>query len=268
MEMLNEFFKNKGYNVVAVPKSKIKPLELLAKEGRNLTALGNKLDVMFEPDEAPLPRLFRNSTIPDMQGKSTFEMNIESGFNLFEGLLNTLKLGKLEGASKFNNTDKILFTFDDIKEDGIKGFLDLDNYISGSIPVENKFRAYEKKLKDSELFTITSVLKCKNFTVKVIDKDHKNVSTNVEVKEIASGSADLRRTQDNAFKISYKGEDSLVFAFKAVQIIYDRPKWFQFWKKEEAGFRIKAQTGFTLMSEEDFPVAPLTAENEFLNIDF
>jgi hypothetical protein len=83
---------------------------------------------------------------------------------------------------------------------------------------------------------------------------------------ITSVNASIKREQDSSLHISYQGEKDLVFAFKAVQIFYDKPKWFEFWNSKEAHFTIKPQLGYTLKSVEDFPVDYLDGEGELVDV--
>ncbi len=257
MEILKKFFESKGYNVVALPKTTIKPLQLLVKNKNILNSLGNKINDLFEEDEAPLPAVFRNKTIPEFTGKTQVTFQLDTGITLLEGLLKNLKLGNISANSEFSKTDKVVFSFENVLEDGIKGFLDLDKYISGSIPKIEDFKSYKKNLEKNELFIITSVLKCNDFSVKVVDKNAQNITGDLDIEKTVTVNAELKREKDSSFKIAYKGKEKLVFAFKAVKIIYDAPKWFQFWNENEIEFRIKADTGWTLMGEEDFPITHL-----------
>lgn len=266
MEILKDYFETKGYNVVAMPKSNIRPLQLLSLEGKHLSSLGSTVDVLFEEDSSPMPSIKKDIIIPDLKGQSQLTLKINSGLTILNGLLNTLNLGNITTKANFSDSDKIVFSFDNIVEDGIDGFLNLDNFISGSIPNIDKFKTYKEKLLDSELYIITSVLKCNNFSVKLINKDSQNISAQIEIKDTIKADAELNRAKDNTIQISYKGKESLVFGFKAVQIIYDAPKWFEFWNKKEAGFKIKAQLGMVLKGIGDFPVKHLNLESDLVEI--
>ena len=266
MEVLQEFFETKGYNVVALPKTTIKPLQLLAEEDGSLISLENRVDKLFEEDLVPLPAIYRNKTVSDLEGQTKFTFQMKSGFVFLEGLLKTLDLGSLSAKSEFKDSDKIVFSFNNIKEDGIKGFLDLDEYITGSIPMVDKFRAFKTKLEKSELFIVTSVLKCSDFSVKVLDKNLQDITANLNIKNVAAATAEMKRTKDNSLNITHTGDEKLVVAFKAVQIIYDAKKWFEFWSKKEAGFCIKAQTGWTLRGIDNFPVKALKADSGSFDI--
>jgi hypothetical protein len=266
MDILQDYFKEKGYNVVALPKSNIRPLGLLALENGNLSDLGSRVDVLFEEDSSPLPAVAKNVAIPDLQGQTVVSFRLSAGIGLLNGLLGSLGLGKAAANAKLSDSDKILFSFDGAAEDGIKGFLDLDNFISGAVPQVERFKTYSEKLKNSELYIITSVLKCNNFSIQVINKDSQDITTGIEIKEAASAHGELKRSKDSKILVSHTGKESLVFAFKAVQIIYDAPKWFQFWDKKQAQFKIKAQTGMVLKFE-NFPVKELDLGEGLVSMD-
>jgi hypothetical protein len=256
----------KGYNVVAMPKATLAPLQLLAKEGKDLSALGNEIADLFDEDREMMPAIYENEPLEELQGQSQLIFQADSGFQLLKNLLAQLNLGKLEAKAEFKDSDTLVFSFHHAKEDGIKKFLDLDNYISGGIPKVEHFKTYKQKLEKSELFVITSVLKCKEFSIKVLDQNNQNASATFEVQGGTSANASIKREQDSSLHISYQGDKDLVFAFKAVQIFYDKPKWFEFWNSKEAHFTIKPQVGYTLKSVEDFPVNYLDGEGELVEV--
>ena len=260
-----DFLQDQGYNMVALPKPDIAPLQLLSQEGAHVSSLESSLQELFIADVAPVPATIADTEVPNLQGQKALTMGAKTGLNFLGNILKSLNLGGLKTQSDFNDADKIVFSFENVKEDKIK-LLALDNFISGSIPDEKQFKTYTDRLKNSELFVISAVLKCNAFSIEVLDQNNQKIDIESSLKGIIEGKADFERNKDNSFKIAHQSEKNLVFAFKAVQILYDKTQWFEFWKKEQTKFTIKNQEGLVLKSEDAFPVKTLEPASELLTI--
>lgn len=267
MDDLKDYFKAKGYNVVALPSATLAPLQLLAREGDHLTPLGNHVKDLFEPDVKAVPAVRRDDPVPEMEGQEAIALEGSIGIGVLKRLLSSLQLGRLATKVSLSNADKIIFSFEGVTEDAVRGMLDLDGFISGALPKVDQFETYEGKLKNSELFVITATLKCRNFHVKLVDQNAQNISVALDIQEAVSVEGQLKREQDHSFRISHRGKKGLVFAFKAVQILYDKPAWFAFRDRKKARFTIKAQTGWTLKDESEFPVLYLDMSNHMAVIE-
>lgn len=264
MSVMKQFLEDKGYNVVALPKTSIKPLMLLEKNGKELSNLGNKVEKLFEEDEAPLPVVELNETVPDLEGQSELTFGGKAGFVFLSGLLSKWNLGNAYSKAEFSDTDKVVFSFKNVLEDRVSGMLDLDAFIAGSIPKVDKFRSMKKRLEGSKLFIITATLKCNEFSIKVVDKNNKNISGSLKVDNAAATTAEIKHDEDTSLNIKYKGDENMVIGVKAVQILCENRGFFS--RGCNKGFSIKSQVGMVVKSEEDFPVDVLKLEGDSNNI--
>ncbi len=253
-----------GYNIIALPKEGIKPLSLLSEEKDYVSLVSSSIQDLFEADEVAIPITTRKAL--SIQCNYVFSSNIEAGFSFLEGISNFINFrggGNVRGYSK--EIVSIEFLFYNITEKYVDHLL-VDNFLTGAIPLEAEFVTYSNKLKNSELFTITSVLYSKNFTVRFLNKAQKAIEIQADLQNIVEGNININQDKDQNLMITYKGSNALAFAFKAVKILYDKKKWFEFWNKDEAKFRIKNQLGLVMRSEEDFPTVPLAIHNNPINI--
>ncbi len=252
-QLIKNVLAELGYNSVALPRSDIQPLELLSRENGHLSPLNSPLELLFEADAAPLPLPAPGT--PDIIGRKTFEFGLKAGFSFLDGLFRKIGLdgSKLQAQADGGHSYKVAFSFEEIAEEKV-GLLDLDNFLTGAIPREKEFRTYMERLKKSELYVITSVLASSTFFLKIEDANGRSLDLETTLQGAAEAKVAVNRSKNNGFSIFREEGPPLVFAFKAVQILYDKARWFEFWKAGEARFRIKNQEGLTLKGISDFPV--------------
>lgn len=252
-ELIKNFLAEHGYNMVALPRADIAPLMLLCMEGDHLESLESSLSLLFEQDVAPLP-LPSTPTAP-LVGQATLNFELKTGLDFLSGIFQKLKLddSKLKLDANSNRAYHVSFSFEKVNEEKV-GLLDLDNFLTGAIPLDKEFRTYMNRLKKSELFVITSTLRSGSFKIQIEDSNGQELALDVALQETGEISATINRHKQSGFSIESPEGVELVFGFKAVQILFDKGKWFDFWKPKEARFRIRSQEGVVLRGEEEFQV--------------
>ncbi|MBK9984679.1 MAG: hypothetical protein IPP15_20330 [Saprospiraceae bacterium] len=86
------------------------------------------------------------------------------------------------------------------------------------------------------------------------------------MKTIVNVNVDVSHNKNNTLTLKHDTSEPLVFAFKAQRIIYDRKKWWEFFRREEAHFQIKDQQGVILKNESDFPTSSLQGDLTLFDI--
>lgn len=253
---MKNFLKEAGYSVIAHPRAGIHPLDLLSKEGDHLEAVESPLGVLFEPDVAPAPPV--QNTASSISGSRVLEIDLKSNFSLLSGLFQKFGAagGKVNLKAGISSGVKARFSFEKVFEEKIS-LPDLDNFLTGAIPLEGEFRTYQKRLQNSELYVITHVLKSSAFSIQFTDEVDRGVDVNAVLETTGEAGLSFGNRKDNRLTLESEGDIPLAFAFKAVQVLYDKAVWWDLWKTHEAGFRIKNVQGPTLLGEEDFPAQPL-----------
>ena len=256
-KVLKNLLSEYGYNLVALPKEDIAPLMLLYKNGNAVSAVESTVDKLFTITDAALPVVTKDKIVTSIDGGASVFFDAEGGVSILDWLLKTLKMGKFSAKTEIDATHKVKITYENVKEDKVD-LLVLDSFISGSDPVKGKFNAFKEKLEDSELYVINSVLKSNSFSVAVEDAAGTKVDIEATVKGIVDANVIISKNKNNEITLKHTNADTyIVFAFKAQQIIYDQKEWWQFFKKEEAKFRIKDQQGVILRGEEQIATNPL-----------
>ncbi|HSI75240.1 MAG TPA: hypothetical protein VK957_05085 [Lunatimonas sp.] len=254
-----------GYNLIALPKEGIAPLLLLYKNNKGVSSLENSLIDFFAISDSPPPSISKENKIIDIKGDSSVSFEAEGGINVLDWLLQKLRMGKLAGNLKIESAHQVQISYENVTEDKVS-LLDLDNFISGSEPQKNKFNTFKEKLENSELFVVNSILKSDSFSVSAADQNGHSVDIEGNIKGVVDANVEVSKQTNHTILLKYEKADPIVFAFKAQRIIYDKKKWWEFFKKDEAKFRIKDQQGVVLKNESDFPTEPFIAGNELIDL--
>ncbi|WP_421946820.1 hypothetical protein [Phaeodactylibacter xiamenensis] len=258
--VLKNMLKEQGYETIALPKEGLKPLQVLLRSGNELREYGGTLLDLFEPDVAGLP-IKRRST-SGLSGQQVIATDANTGVDLLKQLFQALGLkdSAIEGNLTIGKHHNLSFSFQSIEEERVP-FIGLDNFIRGAIPKKEGFQASLERLKASELYVITHLLKSNTFSIDFYSDRGIDGELKGALEKLATLEGSLKHSKDNQLSLSVPEGKELAFAFRAVRILFDRKRWFEFWQNKE-GFRIKNQQGLVLKDgEEDFPVDFLSSES-------
>ena len=70
------FLKAHGYSVVRLPKADVRPLQVLVREGKDLSRLGDLATIMVSGDTVPLPTVVEGVPTADVSGQRTGELSL------------------------------------------------------------------------------------------------------------------------------------------------------------------------------------------------
>jgi hypothetical protein len=255
-----------GYNLVALPKAQIWPLMLLYKVSSGVvTSTNDSAEKFFKPTDSALPVVTPGDPTAEIAGAANLEFNAEAGGTMLDKLLTTLGMGKADAKLKLNTGNKLEISYEKVTEDVIS-LLDLDNYITGASPQVDQFRAFAEKLRASELYVISSVLKSNTFSLAVKNENGQSIDVTADVKGIVNANVSVDRQKDNALTLTYAGAKPLVFAFKAQQIIYEKSSWWNAFSPDQANFHIKEAGGIVFKSDDNIPTISLQSGNTLVEL--
>lgn len=255
-----------GYLALAAPKAGFDPLLLLTREGKTLTSLDGDVTLLFEPGTNPLPK--RDNEVADISRKYTLSSDGGGSLNLLAGLFSALKLDQAAAKTGLQalSAREIEIAYEEVTEDKV-GIPDLDNFLTGAIPKEGEFRTLERLLYKSDLYVVTSVLKSRRFNVRVVRSGKTTAELKLAMDKLVELDPKFERKSNDELIIQHDGEEPLTVACKAARIIYDKRAWFEFWKRWDAGFRIKNQRGLTVRGEQnEDTVEMLDTKNGLLDL--
>lgn len=251
---LQNVFAKHGYNLVSLPKSGIAPLLLLYKVDNDVSSAESPVTTLFPNEDLAPPAILVDKDVMPIIGTAEATFDAKGGLSFLDSLLEKLHLGKADAKINLNDQDTLTFSFQDIKEDSID-LLSLDEFITSTAPDMKRFKAFGEKLKRSELYIVTAVLKSSSFSIKITDKSGQNVDVEAKIKGVLETNVNVTRAKNNSVILAHKDKQvPLIFAFKAQRIIYDKPS---FWSNKPATFSIINQPDIVLRDEGDFDTEPL-----------
>ena len=215
------FLRSHGFSVFRFPRASAQPLELLHREGKDLTRLGMAQDLVT-PGKQPVPEVRRDAAPGiDIDGKETSKVNVAVGLSILGSFIGALGGSKLGLDAGFNNARTITFQFAGVMEDAVD-VLALEKFVkAGRISPDIPAGTLEKLL-DDEVYVITSVLKTNRILVNAQGYQGASVKVDVPVvQQAVGGNLTVGNAGTKESRVAFEGTAPVAFAFQAVQLVFD-----------------------------------------------
>jgi len=215
------FLKTFGYSVFRVPRPSAQPLELLHRNGKDLTRLGGILDLLTG-GTVPLPTVHRDDQPGvDIEGTESSKINVSIGLSILGAFIGALGGGNLGLTAGFKRAKTVTFKYVAVTEDSID-VLALEQFIRAGTINEHIPPGTVDKLVDDEVYAITSVLKTKKIVVAGQGDAGQNVHLDVPVIQQAVGGNLTVGTEGSiSSSVVFEGPLAMPFAFQAVKLMFD-----------------------------------------------
>jgi hypothetical protein len=215
------FLRGNGYSIFRVPRTSGEPLELLHRDGKDLTRLGYVPDLVDRGTIA-LPEVRRDDRPGiDIEGKQTSVVNAAIGLNILAAFVGAMGGGNLGVRAGFKNARTVTFSYTGVMEDRVD-VLALEKYVkAGSISPHVPAGTLEKLL-DDEVYVVTSILKTKQVVVEAQSDAGATVDIDMPaIQQAVGGSVKLERASASSSRVAFEGQTPVAFAFQAVQLVFD-----------------------------------------------
>ncbi len=222
---MEKLFKDLGYQLLALPNSDTKPKDLLCKSGTDkANRMNASIDTLFvEGDNCKLPIVNPDIMLPEFRGRQVLDVKTSFGAKLLNGLLQSLGVKEAGASAEWANTDKVVFSFKSMLENNIP-LSGLDTYIHDA-EVNPYAVNYKERLEQDDIYVITSILKCSDFSIENVDFSELGINASAAIPEILEAHANFKRTHTHKNGLFYTGDKPLTIAVKAVRIFYEKPWW-------------------------------------------
>jgi hypothetical protein len=224
---LLSYLKSFGYSVVRLPRTDLRPLQLLVRADTRLTRLGD-LSVVLQPGgRVPAPVLTENVAAANISGERTRDLSLGVGLSILGSVIGAMGGSTVGLDTGYKNAKTTSFRFTDVREDRVD-LLSLDQYL-GDADV-NPLSTYAAQLLDADaIYVITSTIKTS--TVLVDAKDAGGASVDLKVPEIqgvVGGSVKVSAASGGNATLAYEGPVPLVFGFQAARLFYTEGRYTAF----------------------------------------
>jgi hypothetical protein len=216
------YLKSFGYNPIRMPRANIRPLQLLAKDGKELSFLGDITDVFT--GQATVPPIADDNTAANISGQRTGELNIGVAVSLLGNVIGALGGSKLGLELAYKNARTAKFEFPEVLEDRVS-VAKLDQYLAKSDVNPNSI-AIGKMLDADDVYVTTSCIKSRKFSLEASSESGTTVGVDVPViQQVVGGSVKVAGSSSNNGKVTFEGNTPIVFGFQAVRLYFDRGRY-------------------------------------------
>jgi hypothetical protein len=220
------YLKSIGFSVVRLPKPDMRPLQLLADHGRDLTNLGEVATVM-KVGSVGVPTLKLDLPGPSIAGENASTLSIGLGLTVLGSVLGAMGAGNLGLDVAYKGTSKVTFEFTDTKKDEVE-IAAIDKFL-GAADVDPAARGVAQLLDADDVYIVNATIKSTKITVASKSSSGTDVTLKVpEIKEIVGANVSVSASQDASAKITYEGKIPLVFGFQAVRLFYENGHYSSF----------------------------------------
>ena len=215
------FLKTFGYSVFRVPRHGAQPLQLLHRDGKDLTRLGGIAD-LISAGAVLTPDIHRDDRPGiNIEGVESSKVNVSIGLNILGGFIGALGGGNLGIQVGFNRARTVTFTYAAVTEDSVD-VLALERFVNAGRISEHVPSGTIDKLIDDEVYAITSVLKTSKIVVSAQGESGQSVQIDVPViQQAVGGNVTVGTDGSIASRVTFEGSVAIPFAFQAVQLVFD-----------------------------------------------
>jgi len=218
--------KDFRYNVVRLPRTNIRPLQLFEKQDKDLVFLGEIPKLFKAGPNGPLPVIGPDEQAAFINGQRSRDLNISVGLSILSGIIGALGGGTLGLNVGYKKASALSFEFDDVKVNQIDR-LDLSRFLTNAT-IDQAVGPPAKLVEADKVYVVTSTIKSKKFTTEA--KSSSGVSVGVDVPVIQnamSGSVSVKSEGSNQSKVTYEGNVPLVFGFQAIRLIFEAGRFVE-----------------------------------------
>ncbi|HEX8139498.1 MAG TPA: hypothetical protein VF544_18200 [Pyrinomonadaceae bacterium] len=232
------YLKSFGYNVIRLPKADLKPLQLMAKQGKELNKLGDLTTLLVAGENIAVPKIEADTVAANISGQRTGEVSIGIGLSILGNIIGAMGGSKLGLETSYKQAKSAAFEFTGVLEDKIE-LIELDQYLADADV--NPFSRYvADMLEADELYVTTATIKSTKFTIEAKKSDGTSLEVEVPVIQgIVGSNVKVANEQSTTTKVSYEGNIPLVFGFQAIRLFYEKGQYKRF-KPLEPGFGMRS----------------------------
>lgn len=211
--------KDFSYNVVRIPRTGIRPLQLLVKRGNDLTFLG-EITELFRPGGVPVPALGPDEQAAFINGKRSRDLELSVGLSLLGGIIGAMTGTKLDVGVGYKRAKAVAFEFNDVKQSQISQ-IQLSRFLTAAT-IDSSAGPPARMLEEDQVYVITSTIKSTKFTTEATAAGGVAVNVDVPViQQIVGGRAQVNTAGTSQAKVTYEGAAPLIFGFQAVRLEFE-----------------------------------------------
>jgi hypothetical protein len=210
--------KQRGYNIIRLPRHDFYPLALLAREGdRDLSQMGRITEILVDAEP---PATHLDVPAAGISGTRTNTLNVGIGLDILGTILGAMGGGQLGLNAKFGKIQGVSFEFPEVFLDRID-IIDLDKYLAkGTLTHDTRY--VSELLNRDELYVVTDVIKSRKFCIDIGSSGSAGAEVNVPaIQQVVGAKIKVSGESTESTRIFFEGDTPLAFGFRARRLIYD-----------------------------------------------
>lgn len=249
--------KDFKYNVVRLPRTDIRPLQILEKQGNSLAILGDLSD-FFDAGSVPIPQIGPDLQASFIEGKRSNSLKLSVGLSLLGGIIGAMTGTQAKLGVGFEKASNLVFHFDDVKVNNIKP-VDLSKFLLAASISPSGFG---QQIEGDQLYVINSTIKSAKFTAEAQNSSGKSVDVDVPViQQAVSGSVGVKTTGTNQSQVTFEGTTPLVFGIQALRMEFKNGKFVQFKSVDATSAGLK-----DIGDDDEEQIETLETDGPFVNL--
>lgn len=215
------FLKSFGFSVFRVPRANASPLDLLHRQGKDLTRLGT-IAHLISTSAVARPPIHRDDRPGiDIEGSETSTINVNIGLTLLGSFIGALGGGNLGLQAGFNRASTVTFRYTGVMEDNVDVFA-LEQFVGAGTLEPHIPPGTLDKLIDDEVYVTTSILKTSKIAVSAQSNTGESLQLDVPVlQQVVGGNLEVESSGALTTGVAFAGAFPIAFAFQAVQLVFD-----------------------------------------------
>jgi hypothetical protein len=221
------YLKSFGYSVVRLPRTDIRPLQVLVKEDTRLTRLGDLETILRPGTQIPLPKPKENVAAASISGGRTRDLGIGVGLSILGSVIGAMGGSQLGLDVSYKNAKTALFEFADVLEDRVE-LAEIDQYLTDADI--SAFSSHAARLLEADAVYVTvSTIKSRKFIVQAKEASGVPVELKLPViQTVVGASVKVSAAGTTDSRIAYQGAEPLVFGFQAARLFYEDGRYTSF----------------------------------------
>lgn len=219
-----DYLREFGYGTLALPKSNVLPLQMLAKRGDRLGPIGPLIGTLA-PGIVPLPPINRARTA-SVSGAKSKALSAELALDVLGAAIGALSGSSLGLKAAYKNASQVEFEFGDVFEQRAD-FNALDSYLAHAAPIAAIGPALQKLLEEDAVYVITATIETSSIKVKASSSSGADVGLSVPVvQQLVGGNVTVGTAGSGSSVLSYASNDTpLAIGAEVVRLVFDRGKY-------------------------------------------
>jgi hypothetical protein len=221
------YLKSFGYSVVRLPRTDIRPLQVLVREDTRLTRLGNLETILHPGPQVALPRMTENIAAANISGERTRDLSLGVGLSILGSVIGAMGGSQAGLDVSYQRAKTVAFEFSDVLEDRVD-LADIDQYLTNADIAA--FSSHAAKLLEADsIYVTTSTIKSRKFIVQASETSGSPIEVKLpEIQKLVGAKVKVAAEGKSNSKIAYEGEQPLVFGFQAARLFYEQGRYTAF----------------------------------------